>query len=188
MFVLLFSFTNLPNPTFLLSNLPLLWHQFLQISCRSLLPVNNAVHRAEGVVASCIKIIIVFFSLYSISCTFSMGDWLDWLLEGDGVQQVTSMPCLSLRTATLLSSHYFDWHSLSCHFTSTHLGLWLKTALNRLRFMKTALAIMQPLLAMHCTKHDSCCLATWPAAFRSSPLSEQQGPALFTLISHYRTV
>lgn len=81
-----------------------------------------------------------------------MGDWLDWLLEGDGVQQVTSMPCLSLRTATLLSSHYFDWHSLSCHFTSTHLGLWLKTALNQLRFMKTALAIMQPLLAMHCTE------------------------------------
>lgn len=152
MFVLLFSFTDLPNPTFLLSNLPLLWHQFLQISCRSLLPVNNAVYRAEGVVADCIKIIIVFSA-----CTLSLVhfqwviDWIDFL-KGDGVQQVTSMPCLSLRTATLLPSHYFDWHSLSCHFTSTHLGLWLKTALNRLRFMKTALAIMQPLLAMHCTE------------------------------------
>lgn len=77
---LFFCFTNLPNPTFLLSNLPLLWHQFLQISCRSLLPVNNAVHRAEGVVASCIKIIIVFSA-----CTLSLVhfqwviDWIDFL-------------------------------------------------------------------------------------------------------------
>lgn len=84
-------------------------------------------------------------------------------------------------------SDYFDWHSLSCQFTLSHSELFMKTALNRLRFMEPMLPIVQLLLAMH---HTQTCLLL-PGNLTSSvqilPL-ERHNKAPFCSLSFLITV
>lgn len=124
-----------------------------------------------------------YFCLCFISFTFWMNDWLEWLLMPAAVQQVT----LSGGDLDLTLLFWLAFIILSVH---------LKSFRTPLKDYTESVKIYEGCVAHHAATlgdapHANMTPVAWqPDRQRSDPpfWAEQQGPALFTLISHYRTV
>lgn len=114
-----------------------------------------------------------------------MPDWLEWLVKAAAVLRVTLILWWNHCPIRRLFCHCFDWHSLARQFTLNHLGLFAKTAPNRLRCIKATMPIMQPLLAMHSTQTWLLLPGNLTGSIQILPFEKNNKAQLCSLISHY---
>lgn len=187
----MFSRTNLQFPSCLcsLNASSLVWcHNFFFISRVESQPLS--IHQSQWwfSVESCewqLTMKLCCFGFQPISRTIQMCDWLEWLLQPAAVQQVTLLKSL-LHQTIVFSLFWLAFIILSIHLESfgTH------------EDCSESVKIYEGSVAHHAATlgdapHANMTPVAWqPDRQRSDPpfWAEQQGPALLTLISHYRTV